>query len=190
MTTASLEGAFSDPPRDAARAFRTCLNLMARPGTIEQLDGATPPAPLSRAAGTLLLTLCDADTPIFLAGDHNTTAVRDWITFHTSAPIVPDRGDASFALGHWSALQPLQSYSLGTDDYPDRSATLIVECEALDAAGTRLSGPGIRDHAQLSLPEITAFRQNHALFPRGLDFYFTAGAQVAALPRSTRVEAI
>ena len=101
MTPTMLEGAFSDASRDAARAFRICLNVMARPGTIERLEGATPPAPLSTAAGTLLLTLCDAETPIHLAGGHDVAPVRDWITFHTNAPIVSDRTGAAFALGTW-----------------------------------------------------------------------------------------
>ena len=188
MNATALQGAFADPPRDAARAFRTCLNVMARPGTIETLAGAIAPAPLSPAAGTLILTLCDAETPIYLAGGHDAQAIRDWIIFHTGAPIVPDRRKASFALSRWPDLAPLDGYPTGTPDYPDRSATLIVEMDALTPSGVRLSGPGLRDSAFLSLPEVDAFRLNHALFPCGLDFYFTAADRVAALPRSTKVE--
>ena len=57
----------------------------------------------------------------------------------------------------------------------------------MEAEGTRLSGPGIRDSAALSLPELDMFVRNNALFPLGLDFYFTCGDRVAALPRSTRI---
>ncbi|MEO0766502.1 MAG: phosphonate C-P lyase system protein PhnH, partial [Pseudomonadota bacterium] len=32
-----------------------------------------------------------------------------------------------------------------------------------------------------------AFQRNAMLFPLGLDFMFTSGAQIAALPRSTKV---
>lgn len=189
MTTATLDGAFADAARDAARAFRTCLTVMARPGTIDRMAGATPPAPLSIAAGTLVLTLCDAETPIHLAGAHDTRAVRDWIIFHTNAPIVSDRAGAAFALGTWPAILPLRDYPTGSDEYPDRSATLIVEMDVINASGARLSGPGIRGSARLSLPSIDPFRDNRALFPCGLDFYFTSGDQIAALPRSTKVEA-
>lgn len=188
MTQATLEGAFGDASRDAARAFRVCLNVMARPGSVERLLGAAPPAPLSVAAGSLLLTLCDTETPVHLAGDHNVQVVREWITFHTNAPIAERRADTAFALGRWHALLPLHDYPLGSSEYPDRSATLIVEMDQITANGPVLRGPGIRDSARLSLPEVDAFRQNHALFPRGLDFYFTAGDLVAALPRSTTVE--
>jgi alpha-D-ribose 1-methylphosphonate 5-triphosphate synthase subunit PhnH len=79
--------------------------------------------------------------------------------------------------------------ALGTAEYPDRSATLIVECESLEAAGARLTGPGIRGEARLDLPETEAFFANARRFPLGLDFYFTAGDRVAALPRSTKVSA-
>lgn len=187
MQAEALDGGFADAPIEAARAFRAAMNVMARPGRIEQLAGALPPAPLSPAAGTLILTLCDPETPVHLAGAHDTAAARDWITFHTGAPLVGAR-DAMFAVGAWEALQPLDAYRIGTSDYPDRAATLIVELSALVAQGARLTGPGIREDAQLSLPETAAFRRNAAQPPLGLDFFLTCGDHVAALPRSTRVE--
>ena len=70
---------------------------------------------------------------------------------------------------------------------PDRSATLVVEVECLEATGATLTGPGIRDSAYLSLPETAAFQTNSALFPLGLDFFFTCGDRIAGLPRTTEV---
>lgn len=189
MTPDALLGGFSDAPVRAAHAFRASLNALARPGTLQTLTGATPPAPLSLAAGVLVLTLCDGTTPVHLAGAHDCPALRDWITFHTGAPLVA-AGAAVFAIGAWDALQPVSRFSIGQPDYPDRSATLIVEMPLLSATGPRLTGPGIRGVAQLSLPETAAFIANRALFPLGFDCFFTAGAEVAGLPRSTIVEAI
>lgn len=187
MDTAVLKGGFADAPIDAARAFRVAMQAMARPGTIHAVEGAAPPAPLSRAAGTLLLTLCDPETGVFLAGARDCPAVRDWITFHCGAPLVgPEVCD--FAVGSWRALQPLDRFRIGTSQYPDRSATLIVEMDGLSASGARLTGPGIRDAAHLSLPETRAFQDNARRFPLGWDAYFCAGNRVAALPRSTKVE--
>ncbi len=183
--TAHLEGGFAHPAPQAATAFRAIMSAMARPGRIEAVSGATPPAPLSPAAGAVLLTLCDADTPVHLAGDADCAPVRDWIRFHLGAPLTgPDR--AMFAVGRWDAL-PLNRFAIGTSEYPDRSATLIVETDRLDAEGATLRGPGIRDTATLSLPETDAFRANRALFPLGLDFVFTCGDRLAALPRTTEV---
>ncbi|RBI85909.1 phosphonate C-P lyase system protein PhnH [Rhodosalinus halophilus] len=182
----AVSGGFQDAPEEAAVAFRAAMSALARPGRIERVAGAAPPAPLSVAAGVLLLTLCDADTPLHLAGGVDTEAVRAWVGFHTGAPLV-GRGRAAFALGRWEALLPLDSYPCGTPEYPDRSATLIVEMERLAPEGMQLEGPGIEARAELGLPERAAFRQNHARFPLGLDFFFTCGERLAALPRSTRV---
>lgn len=189
MTPDALLGGFAAAPVQSAHAFRASLEAMARPGTLNSLTGATPPAPLSVAAGVLVLTLCDGTTPVHLAGAHDCPALRDWITFHTGAPLVAAE-EAVFAIGAWDALQPVSRFAIGQPDYPDRSATLIVEMPTLSAAGARLTGPGIKGAAHLSLPETQAFRANRALFPLGFDCFFTAGAQVAGLPRSTIVEDI
>jgi len=186
MRAQVLAGGFADAPVDAAHAFRAAMGAMARPGRIHDIAGAQPPAPLSVAAGTLLLTLCDPGTPVHLAGAHDRAEVRDWLTFHTGAPVAGP-ADCAFALGTWDALGPLSAYPIGTADYPDRSATLIVEMAALRSEGTTLRGPGIRDMAALNLPDAAAFHMNSALYPLGLDFFFTCGAQLAALPRSTRI---
>lgn len=182
-----LQPGFADPAIDAARAFRAIMRAMARPGTIETAGVDAPPAPLSAAAGAVLLTLCDTETPLYLAGAADCAAVRAWITFHTGAPFGA-AAQCSFALGTWEALMPLSAYPAGTSDYPDRSATLIVERPGLTPHGAVLRGPGIRTTARLSLPDSDVFRANAAQFPRGLDFIFTSGDRVAALPRTTSVE--
>lgn len=183
-----FSGGFQNAPIDAAHAFRAAMTVMARPGEIRQITGAQPPAPLSVAAGTLLLTLCDPETGVHLTQGFDTPAVRAWLTFHTGAPIV-EASVADFAVGTWAGLVPLSSYRVGTPEYPDRSATLIVECDELQPSGAVLRGPGIRHSAQLSLPGIGPLQQNAALFPLGCDFFFTCDHRVAALPRSTQIEA-
>lgn len=186
MLNQALEGGFAQPAIQSAAAFRAVMTAMAMPGTIHAVTGACPPAPLSAAAGVVLLTLCDADTPLCLAGDCDTPAMRAWIAFHTGAPITGP-ADCAFAVGRWSALLPLDGYPQGTPEYPDRSATLIVDTDTLTPEGATLRGPGIRDTATLSLPDTQAFRDNAARFPLGLDFLFTCGDRLAALPRTTQV---
>lgn len=187
MNVNALLGGFDDPAIQSARAFRALLQAMARPGTIWPVAGATPPAPLSVAAGVVLLTLTDGTTPVHLAGSADCAAVRDWISFHTGAPICP-ADTAMFAVGRWADLGPVDRFPVGLPDYPDRAVTLIVEVDDLTPQGARLTGPGIKDTARLSLPELAAFQANRALFPLGFDTYLTCGDQVAGLPRSTRVE--
>ena len=183
----ALAGGFTNPPIQSAHAFRALLNAMARPGTISTLAGAAPPAPLSVAAGVAIMTLADPTTPVHLAGAADTVAVRDWLAFHIGAPLVAAEA-ASFALGTWGDLQPVTRFKIGQPDYPDRSATLIVEVDRLTNHGPALIGPGIALATWLSLPETAAFHANRALFPLGFDCLFTCGDRVAGLPRSTRVE--
>ncbi|MEM9639433.1 MAG: phosphonate C-P lyase system protein PhnH [Pseudomonadota bacterium] len=186
MQAQTLSGGFSQAPRDAAIAFRAAMRAMAMPGTIENLAGAEGPAPLSTAASVLLLTLCDPDTPVHLAGAHDTQTVRDWITFHTGAPFA-DPGGASFALGTWAALAPHQAYAVGSAEYPDRAATLIVEMDAVTAEGACISGPGIATETLLSVPDVSFLQANARLYPLGIDMFLTSGSRVAALPRTTKV---
>ena len=115
-----------------------------------------------------------------------------WRRFHANAPQAAGPGQAMFALGRWEELLPLEHWPAGEPAYPDRAATLIVEVAALEGGPVlELSGPGIDGSARLApvLPSgaVAALRANAARFPLGLDFFFTAGGQVAGLPRSTRI---
>jgi alpha-D-ribose 1-methylphosphonate 5-triphosphate synthase subunit PhnH len=182
----AYSGGFAQPAFESAYAFRAAMRAMARPGTIETLEGALAPSPLSSAAATLLLVLCDPDTGLSLHGAHDNLSIRQWINFHTGAPSVSS-ADATFALGDWDALNPVDRFHNGSPEYPDRAVTLIVEQDTLIHEGARLTGPGIATEAFLNLPESNCFAENRARFPLGFDCFFTANTSVAALPRSTCV---
>ena len=189
MNRDALSGGFADAPVEAARAFRAIMNALARPGTIETLAGAAPPAPLGAAAGMVLLTLADGTTPVHLAPSHDLPAVRDWLTFHCGTPFVA-AADAVFALGTWAALSPASRFPIGTPEYPDRAATLIVETAEFGRPNARLHGPGLAGEATAALPEAEPFVANHSLFPLGFDCFFTSDHRLFGLPRSTNVEAL
>ena len=186
MDDMTLVGGFSDPAVQSAQAFRAVMSALARPGRIETMRGAEPPAPLSQAAGVVLLTLCDPETPIHLTPSFDLPSLRQWIGFHAGAPIT-GADECSFAIGRWEELLLLDRFRQGSSEYPDRSATLIVESPRLEAKGATLRGPGIRDTVELSLPETAAFQRNARAYPLGLDFIFTCGDRLAALPRSTEI---
>ncbi len=150
-TTSVIDGAFARPVFDAQTTFRAILDAMARPGTVKMLDALTkPPAPLTATGAAVLLTLCDQDTPIWLDPQiAETAAAREWIAFHTGAPVTTNPVEAHFALASRSAdLIALENFAQGSQDYPDRSTTLILQVEAL-ATGRRLTleGPGIEIRA-------------------------------------------
>ncbi|MDO5659172.1 MAG: phosphonate C-P lyase system protein PhnH [Paracoccus sp. (in: a-proteobacteria)] len=183
----ALATGFTDQAEDSARAFRAILEAMARPGTRQHVAGITPPEGLGIAAAVAVLVLCDRSTPVYLAGGHDSTPIRDWITFQTGARFAA-APEADFAIGAWDALMPLAQYRVGTAEYPDRSATLIVDGGPQTRA--RLSGPGLQAPIEASLPDPVAMAANAALFPLGVDFILTEGEALTALPRSTRIEVL
>lgn len=191
-SASSLIGAFADPVHDAQIAFRQVMDAMARPGTLQTVSAMLePPAPLDLASGALLLTLCDHDTPIWLSSTLAKSSLPAWISFHTNAPVVSDKAEARFAFaGPDGAMPVLTHFAQGTQEYPDRSTTLVLQLPSL-ARGRplTLTGPGIRDTASIApegLPD-TFLRQwsdNRGLFPRGIDLILTAGRDFIALPRT------
>lgn len=193
----ALTGGFADAVFDAQSAFRAVLTALSQPGRIIDLGHRVrPPVPLAAGAATVIATLADDTTPVFLDATFAGTPAADWIAFHTGAPIADEPGDASFAvIGAPAALADFHPFAPGTAEYPDRSATLILMLDTLtEGARLRLSGPGIDDSATIApsplppdfIPRMTA---NRALFPRGVDLILTAGSLVAGLPRSTRIAA-
>jgi alpha-D-ribose 1-methylphosphonate 5-triphosphate synthase subunit PhnH len=193
----ALAGGFADPVFDAQRVFRALLDAMARPGRVVPLGPhAAPPAPLSATAAALLLALADPNTPVFLdAPLAASPAVRAYIGFHAGAPIVATPGEAAFAVAADPvAMPPLSAFPCGTPDYPDRSATLILQVASLggDGPGLGLAGPGIEESARLAVAPLpagfaAAWAANRAIHPCGVDLVFAGPASVAAMPRSTRL---
>jgi alpha-D-ribose 1-methylphosphonate 5-triphosphate synthase subunit PhnH len=193
----SARAGLADPVLDAQRVFRGLLHAVAHPGRVVRLAGVPdPPAPLYPAAAAICLTLLDYDTPLWLAPSARVADVLDYLRFHCGAPVVGDPADAAFALiPDARELPALDAFAQGSDDYPDRSATVVVQVTGLrEGTGLRLHGPGIDGERRLEVrgaPEglWPMLVENHARFPRGVDLLVVAGASVAALPRTTRVEA-
>jgi alpha-D-ribose 1-methylphosphonate 5-triphosphate synthase subunit PhnH len=191
----TLAAGFADPVHDSQGVFRRLLDAFAHPGrTVEfavDLDG---PAPLAPATTAILLALLDHDTPLFLSDALDRPAVRDFVRFHTGTRLVALPEGATFAAVQALELLPLDRFEPGTDTYPDRSATIVVQVEALaGGAPTLWRGPGIADTHEVSIARLPAgfwdaWRANNALFPCGVDLVFASGRAAIALPRGVRVE--
>jgi alpha-D-ribose 1-methylphosphonate 5-triphosphate synthase subunit PhnH len=190
-----LAPGLADPGHDAQRLFRAVLDAFAHPGRITSLpDPPAGPGAICPATAGYLLTLVDRDTPLWLAPEFDLPAVRDFVRFHTGAPIVARRGEAAFAVLAHDTAASLDGFAIGTDPYPDRSATVVIEVPVLGAGATRRwRGPGIDGQAAVAVGGLgadfwQAWADNHALFPCGVDIVFAAGSQLLALPRSIAVE--
>jgi alpha-D-ribose 1-methylphosphonate 5-triphosphate synthase subunit PhnH len=188
-----LQPGFADPVRDAQTCFRTVLDAMAHPGRVARMPAALPgPLPLGLAATSIALSLCDIDTPVWL--DAAASGATGYLTFHCGAPLAKTPAEAAFAfIADPSALPPLEGFALGSDEYPERATTLVIEVERLTSdGGVVLCGPGIRGETRLNVAGLPArfWRERAAfaeLFPRGLDVLFVRGDALVALPRTTRV---
>jgi alpha-D-ribose 1-methylphosphonate 5-triphosphate synthase subunit PhnH len=193
MSDEILQPGFANPVAGAQSCFRAVLDAMARPGRVHEagLD-LTPPSPLAPATAAVLLTLLDYDTPVWL--DTAAAASRTWIGFHCGAPIVPAIGASSFAVA--LTMPQLAALPTGTHEAPESAATLVLQVQAFGRGRTYLlAGPGLRVPALLSVDGLpadfaSAWQENHALFPRGVDIVLCAGTQLAALPRSVALQEI
>lgn len=194
-----ITGGFASPVFDAQAIFRAVMDAMARPGTVQPAMSETqPPLPLSATAAAVALTLCDNDTPLWLdPALKQAQAVAGWLGFHTGAPLADTPADAHFALvAEPAALIALENFAQGTQEYPDRSTTLILQVASLSTGeGLMLEGPGIdgsTSFAPTPLPRhfVEQWKQNRARFPRGVDLVLAAPEGIACLPRTTRIRAM
>lgn len=191
----AIQPAFGDAVRDSQSVFRLAMDAMAAPGKIQSLsDRFAAPEPLHAPAAALLLTLCDFETRLWLDPPlARAVAVVEFLRFHTGARIVASPADADFAVvADAPGMPELAAFPQGAPDYPDRSATLVVQVETLSAAGWKLEGPGIRDAVRFSAAPLPGgfarqMGRNRSVFPCGVDIFFTTPGKLAALPRSVRV---
>ena len=190
--------AFADPVHEAQTVFRQLLEAMSHPGAIVGVETTTEqPGAMGEAMTALALTLLDNDTRVWLdATLAERASVADYLRFHCGCPVVQSPGEADFALiGSVESLPRLERFAPGTAQYPERSATILIEMPQLTGGpATVLSGPGIattRDFDPVGLPDWfwSAWAVNRGAFPLGVDLVFTCGAELCALPRSTSVEA-
>lgn len=194
-TVAELPAGFADKVLSAQSTFRSVMDAMARPGSIQRIAFvAGTPAAMMRGTAAIALTLFDHDTPVWLdTGMSATPDIAKWLKFHTSAPVVADSSISSFALvGDPQSLPPLDRFAFGSNEYPDRSTTLILQVESLvQGPATELRGPGIDGTATLhaSIQPRDLFERlavNAALFPRGIDIVLVHDDAIVAIPRTTR----
>lgn len=185
---------FADPVADAQAVFKAVMRALARPALEVRLDtDLRPPAPLAPEAAAILLALADYETPVWLDEPLRRPGVLQFLSFHTGARIVGEVGEAQFAVASSAETMPaLATLRQGTPEYPDRSATLLVQVASLSQKGLAFEGPGIRQRAGFSFAGMPKrlgdeLRHNRAQFPCGVDLIFASPGAIAALPRSVRL---
>ena len=186
---------FADPIFESQSAFRGCLSALATPGTVVSLGaGLEAVQHLHPAASALLLALLDQDTRLWLSPGAAAGPAAASLKFHTGCSLAATPGEADFALVASPLELPLlEEFTAGSQEYPERSATVVLQVPELASGGWKLTGPGIRGEARLSVPSLGAgflaqWETNRARFPRGIDLYLSCGDRLCGLPRTTRIE--
>ncbi|MDX1737749.1 MAG: phosphonate C-P lyase system protein PhnH [Alphaproteobacteria bacterium] len=205
-TNKGIFSGLNNPVHDTAQTFRQLMTVIAEPGKIERLNMACDhPTALSKATSLILLTLLDMDTQLYLAPKYNLPEIRDFFTVQTGTKLVSKIEQAHFVLIDQNTdIDVYRELSIGNPEYPDQSATLIIQSEQTDALLTEVdtnkppsiaiaSGPGIQSSREILLPDLPndflIWRdQKNSNFPCGFDMIFTQQSDIFALPRTTKVE--
>ena len=184
--------AFAQPVDDAQQTFRAVLGAMAEPLSPRALPALPPALPgLKTSTAALLYTLADQDISVWLPAlpDETVSSLR----FHTGMRVadLPEQADF-IVIATGMPLPDLMSLKAGSAEYPDRSATLLIEVDGFGAEQVEGSGPGFaapRRFGAAGLPSgfWTEWRRNHACFPLGVDAVLITDTHVAGLPRSARI---
>jgi alpha-D-ribose 1-methylphosphonate 5-triphosphate synthase subunit PhnH len=181
----SIGRGFEDLALDSQAVFRQVLSAISKPGEIHVSNtGIESPEGLHPAAAAVLLALLDQDTRLWLSPAFGAGVAGAYLRFHTGCILTDNPLAADFVLARPDELPKLSELSLGSEEYPERSATVVVQVDDLsNDGGWHLSGPGIDGHAVLQVAGL------EASFPRGIDLIFTSADRLAAMPRTTRAEA-
>lgn len=187
-----------EPVLGSQAIFRAMLEALSRPGIPTHIPalGVEGPDALPQFVLTLLVGICDHDTPIWLEEPLRASLLARWLAFHCSAPTTVDTLQASFAVlrGATAPSAMLDQFALGDVRYPERSTTVILTCDDLiSGSPIVLTGPGVETYqtirpAGLPCDFLGMAQANHEMFPRGVDILLVAGEQMIGLPRSTKLE--
>lgn len=189
---------FDNPVTGSQAVFRRALQALSMPGRPVDVPAvAKLPERGHGAAALLLLALLDSDCTLWLSTSLRGSGAQAWLRFHTGCRCVDDPAQARFLwLAGGDEWPSLSSLDAGSDEYPDQSATCVMEVSELQRNANRpgwtIEGPGIDGAMPLmatGLPQdfVEQWQANHTSFPRGVDVFLCTATQVLGLPRSTRL---
>ncbi|UTF51110.1 phosphonate C-P lyase system protein PhnH [Desulfomicrobium sp. ZS1] len=197
MMLQSIPAGFARPVFESQGTFRAILDAMSRPGRVVPLPvQAEGPRGWSGGMASVVLTLCDMDTPVWLDAQTATDDARRFLRFHCACPLIDEPAKASFAVVMNHALMPsMDAFSLGSAEYPENSTTVLLatDFDATPGESISVTGPGVDGQERLPLSWlppgfVTAWRGNCRLFPRGVDLILVSQAHVVGLPRTLQME--
>jgi alpha-D-ribose 1-methylphosphonate 5-triphosphate synthase subunit PhnH len=156
---------------------------LSRPGTVQAL-------PSPDVAG-IAEALVDRECRVFT----DDSALADSLAAFGANGVPVALADHAFmSLADGLGLQWLAQVPVGSDLYPDQGATVIAPARFGEGPFLRLTGPGIESFTVIALGGLAEglwpLRAARCRYPAGFDLFFTDGAQVIGLPRSTQIEVL
>ncbi len=190
MPTTTIPG-FRDPVHDAQQTFRTLLEALSAPGTVQAIAAAlVPPGGLTPACAAACLTLLDLETRVWLQPGLDAD-VAAWLIFHTGCRFTLDPQNSNFALVWDLAQLPgLAVFNWGTAACPEASTTVLLQVEQLThGIPVVLTGPGIWPERAIApqLPEQfwPQWQHHSQAYPCGIDLFLFGPRDVMGLPRTS-----
>ena len=210
MVSAPLPVGSSLPPTpdmhtDAVRAsqhiYRRLLDAMSHPGYVWSIV-RHPLLQDDIERGTdwlasIAMTLVDHEVSMHIVDSPAFTNLHDVIVRRTCVEIAPV-SEADFILAEINNFDAdlIGEMKIGTLDYPNDGATLILQIESLssnDGPSMTLSGPGVngsfsRPLGDLTVGVIATRNQATSGYPLGIDAIIVdRHGQIMAFPRTTRI---
>ncbi|KOO05338.1 phosphonate C-P lyase system protein PhnH [Vibrio nereis] len=202
MSASTLISGFENPVLDSLSNFRQLSDAIARPGKIVALPKLIGPEGIYKASFSVLLTMLDAKSSLYLSDEYRIESVTKNVIFHCNCSCDVATEKADFALVNGNQALDFDHFNAGTDHDPHQSTTLLIEVDELAAGNVEalstklaLSGPGIKTEHVISIEGLHASfidyltHRLHA-FPTGLDMFFMTDDKVMAIPRTTHVAKI
>ena len=135
-----MRAAFADPVHDSQRCFRATLAALAEPLQPQTLPALPAELPgLMPATAALLYTLLDQDVSVWSPPLPADTLAS--LRFHTGLRLAAAPEQADFVVLPLGApLPPLAALKAGAPEYPDRSATVLLETAGFNAEQVEACG--------------------------------------------------
>ncbi len=203
MSTYSLnETGFNDAIHNSQQIFRVALAALSNPCVAHVFANETlavAPAPLSPAVCSLILTLCDYDTKLWLSKDLRTKEIRSYLQFYASVVFTENPNEADFAVSSsYEFLPELSEFKQGDLRSPNESTTIILDVantKNTEKVSFKATGPGILEYQLLNGDYAKSLGKdfdkqwaiNNSIYPLGVDMFLVNKDQVLGLPRTTRL---
>lgn len=183
--------------------FRQIMKAVSFPGRAQHclsIPGKNDLSSMTMSLQQIAEALINRDVCVCFSGTLPTENCLKWLTLYLHSQVT-ELNDADFIITDAQHLTTdlLEKIKVGTDEFPDRSATVLVNWHRPFSQPSDnpvvASGPGINpDEPSLSLnlddissEFLSARQQLNNRYPLGVDLFLCAEEEFMALPRTTRL---